>query len=317
MTLRDLFPAIDPYAMGMMPVDDIHTLYWEESGNPEGLPVLFLHGGPGAGCNALHRTFFDPKIWRIVIFDQRGAGRSTPRGDIRNNTTELLIQDIEQLRTLLCIEKWHIFGGSWGSTLSIAYGEAHPERCLSFVLRGIFLMRRQEIEWFASGIRNVFPEPWERFASLIPAEEQHDLIGAYLKRLQSSDETVRTEARVRMIEYESSCSSLTYNPQTAAEHAANEDVSAMAIMEAHYMKNNIPVPDTKLLDEVDRISHLPCVIVQGRYDMVCPIITANELHKKWPTAQYVIVNNAGHSAFESGIRSALIEATEKMKAISA
>jgi proline iminopeptidase len=317
MTLYDLFPAIEPYAIGMMPVDEIHTLYWEESGNPEGLPVLFLHGGPGAGSNAMHRTFFDPKIWRIVIFDQRGAGRSTPRGDIRNNTTELLIQDIEQLRTQLCIEKWHIFGGSWGSTLSVAYGEAHPERCLGFVLRGIFMMRKQEIEWFASGLRNVFPEPWERFASLIPPQEQDDLIGAYLKRLQDPDEAVRKEARIRMIEYETSCSSLTYNPQTATEHAADEGVSAMALMEAHYMKNNVPSPDTKFLDEVDLIRHLPCIIVQGRYDMICPIVTANELHKRWPDAHYVIVNNAGHSAFEPGIRSALIEATEKMKTISA
>ncbi|HEU0117499.1 MAG TPA: prolyl aminopeptidase, partial [Alphaproteobacteria bacterium] len=194
MSLRELFPALEPYASGTLKVDDIHTLYWEECGNPKGTPVVFLHGGPGAGATPTHRRFFDPQAYRIIIFDQRGAGRSTPLGETRNNTTDLLVQDIETLRQQRGVERWHVFGGSWGSTLAIAYAEEHPMRCLSLVLRGICLMQKREIDWFLYGINTIFPEQWAKFAGLVPPEARHDLLNAYIKLFASTDENVRMTA---------------------------------------------------------------------------------------------------------------------------
>ncbi|HEY4125367.1 MAG TPA: prolyl aminopeptidase [Rhizomicrobium sp.] len=315
MPLRDLFPHVEPYAKGMLRVDYIHTLYWEECGNPEGVPVVFLHGGPGAGATATHRRFFDPSSWRVVIFDQRGAGRSTPLGETRNNTTELLIEDIETLRKERGIERWHVFGGSWGSTLAIAYAEEHPDRVLGLMLRGICLMQKREIDWFLYGIRIFFPEAWETFAHFVPAEERRDLLGAYVKIFQGSDQKRRAEAIRTWAHYESTCSVLVPHIDTALASSDETHRTGLALIEAHYFKNNPFTPDNKLLQNVDRIRKIPALMVQGRYDAVCPIITADEMHQRWPEADYRIIHDAGHSALEPGIRSTLIEATEKFKAI--
>lgn len=315
MSLPDLYPSIEPYASGRLAVDEIHTLYWEQCGNPDGVPVIVLHGGPGAGCSATSRQFFDPKAYRIVLFDQRGCGRSTPVGETRNNTTEHLIEDIEKLRVLLGIEKWHVFGGSWGSTLAIAYGEAHPERCLAFVLRGIFLLQKREIDWYEHGMKLVRPEVWEKYISLIPVEERDHILAAYLRRLQDSDPAVRKEATQRMLEYELSCDSLLPHRKKGILPEDEAQFAMMPLMEAHYMTNNRPIPDTKFMDNVPRIAHLPAVIVHGRYDLLCPFQTAYTLHKNWPGSELVVIEDAGHSASEPGIRAALIEATDKMKTI--
>lgn len=313
--VRDFFPSIEPYAQGMMRVDDVHTLYWEESGNPKGVPVVFLHGGPGAGASPMHRRFFDPEAWRIIIFDQRGAGRSRPLAETRNNTTELLIQDIETLRKYFGVEKWHIFGGSWGSTLAIAYAETHPERCLSISLRGICLMRRSEIEWFLYGIRTIHPEAWGKFAGFIPSEERHDLLTAYNKIFAGSDEQRRLEASRTWATFESSCSTIKPLPQTFHAFGDDQYRVGISVIEAHYFAKNLFEPDSKLLDNIGLIRHIPAVLVQGRYDMVCPIITADEVHRHWPEAEYRVIPDAGHSALEPGIKSALISATEKFKTI--
>lgn len=315
MPLRAFFPPLEPYASGFLKVDDIHTLYWEECGNPEGVPVVFLHGGPGAGATPTHRRFFDPSFYRIVIFDQRGAGRSRPLGETRNNTTELLVQDIETLRRHRGIDRWHVFGGSWGSTLAIAYAETHPDRCVSLALRGICLMQKREIDWFLYGIKNVFPEAWEKFAGFIAPHERHDLLSAYIKEFNQPDEARRLAAVRTWAHYETSCSLLTPVAEGAQALSDDQHCIGIARIEAHYFKNNLFTPDTKLLDNVDRIRAIPAVIVQGRYDMICPVITADELHRKWPEAKYRIIPDAGHSALEEGIRSALIDATEEFKAI--
>ncbi len=298
----------------MLKVDDVHTLYWEECGNPQGVPVVFLHGGPGAGASPTHRRFFDPQEWRIIIFDQRGAGRSVPLGETRNNTTELLIHDIETLRREFGVDRWHVFGGSWGSTLALAYAQTHPEVCLGLILRGIFLFQKREIDWFLYGIRNVFPEAWERFANFVPPDERHDLLTAYSRIFQGTDERRRLEACRNYTAYEVACSTLTFNLD-AAQGRDDKHAIGMAIMEAHYFINNRLTPETRLLDNISRIRHIPAVIVQGRYDMVCPIVTAHELHRAWPEAEYKIIPDAGHSALEPPIRSALIEATERFKRI--
>jgi proline iminopeptidase len=315
MSLRELFPPLEPYATGTLKVDDIHTLYWEECGDPAGVPVVFLHGGPGAGATPTHRRFFDPKDWRIIIFDQRGAGRSQPLGETRNNTTELLIQDIETLREKFGIERWHVFGGSWGSTLAIAYAQVYPERCLGLMLRGICLMRKQEIDWFLYGIRILFPEAWENFAAFVPPEERMDLLGAYTKIFKSDDEARKLDAVRVWANYESTCSVLI--PSMDFSHLSDDDRHRIGLstIEAHYFTNNMPEPDSKYLDAVDLIRKIPAIIVQGRYDVVCPIMTAHELRRRWPEAEYKIIPDAGHSALEPGIRSALIEATEKFKGI--
>ncbi len=315
MTRADLFPPIEPYQSGMLRVDAAHTLYWEQSGNPAGATVLFLHGGPGAGASPTHRRFFNPAHYRIVIFDQRGAGRSRPLGETRANTTELLIADIERLRELLEISRWHIFGGSWGSTLALAYAETHPERCASLVLRGIFLAQRSEIDWFLYRMGAIFPEPWAKFTGFLPEEERDDLLESYWRRLNDADPTVRIAAARSWSVYESACSSLLPNPDLVLAAAEDGHALGLARIEAHYFRNNLFQPETKLLDEIDRVRHLPAIIVQGRYDVVCPIITADRLHRAWPEADYQIIPDAGHSAMEPGIRAALVQATERFRAI--
>jgi proline iminopeptidase len=309
----ELYPPLEPSNSGRLPLDRIHTMYWEESGNSRGVPVVFLHGGPGAGSAANHRRFFDPAHYRIVVFDQRGAGRSTPLGEIRENTTPLLIADIERLREHLGIEHWLVFGGSWGSTLALAYGEAHPERCLGFVLRGIFLCRQSEIEWFLYGLRNIFPEAWQKFTAALPADRHHDLLDAYYGRLMNPDPEIHMPAARAWGVYEGSCSTLLPSPDTVA-HFANDVVAlGLARMEAHYFRHHIFLPENSLLENIGRIRHIPAVIVQGRYDAVCPIVSAHDLHHAWPEADYIIVPDAGHSAWEPGICAELVRATERFK----
>jgi proline iminopeptidase len=309
------FPEIEPYDHGHLTVDDRHRLYWEQCGNPEGTPVLFLHGGPGAGAGAVHRRFFDPGHYRIIIFDQRGAGRSEPVGELADNTTPHLIGDIETLRQNFGIARWHVFGGSWGSTLSLAYAEAHPERVLSLVLRGIFLCRRSEINWFLYGMRAMAPEAWRAFAGYLPPAERDDLLGNYYARLTDPDPNVHMPAARAWSQYEGSCMTLLPSPETVAAFREERLAKGLARLEAHYFINDIFMPENSLLDNLHRIRKIPTHMVQGRYDMVCPIVTADELSQAWPEARYTVVPDAGHSAMEDGIRSALIAATNRMREI--
>lgn len=309
----ELFPEIAPNRSGMLPRDAIHSMYWEESGNPRGVPVVFLHGGPGAGSAPNHRRFFDPGFYRIVIFDQRGAGRSTPLGELRDNTTPHLIADIEQLREHLGIERWLVFGGSWGSTLALAYAEAHPGRCLGLVLRGIFLCRGSEIDWFLYGLRALFPEAWDEFVAPLTPAERGDILRAYHRRLADPDPAVHMPAARAWSVYEGRCSTLLPSPETVAYFAGDVVALGLARMEAHYFLNGIFLPENALLDNIGRIRHLPGVIVQGRYDAVCPIVSADDLRKAWPEAEYIVVPDAGHSAWEPGICAELVRATEKFR----
>ena len=309
----DLFPEILPNHNGFLEPDSLHRIYWEESGNPDGIPVLFLHGGPGSGTSPLQRRFFDPAHYRIILFDQRGSGKSTPYASISDNTTPHLIADIEMLRKTLEIEKWLIFGGSWGSTLALAYGEAHPEACLGFVLRGIFLCRKSEIEWFLYGLRAIFPEAWREFSGRIPESERSDLLTAYHARLVDPDPSVHIPAARAWAHYEAACSTLLPNESLINSFESDAIALSLARIEAHYFLNDIFLPENSLLDNLYKIRHLPSVIVQGRYDGVCPIVTADELARAWPEAFYEIVPDAGHSAFEPGIARALIGAMEAFK----
>jgi proline iminopeptidase len=315
MTRQDLFPPIEPYATGLLRVEAPHVLYWEQSGNPHGTPVAFLHGGPGAGATPTHRRFFDPQHYRIIIFDQRGAGRSTPLGSLADNTTAHLVVDMEVLRRHLGIERWVLFGGSWGSTLALAYAEAHPERCLGLVLRGVFLCRRAEVDWFLYGIRTVFPEAWRAFSGFLPESERADLLDAYHRRLTNPDPAVHMPAARAWSTYEGACSTLLPSPDTVAAFGEDRMALGLARIEAHYFRNNVVAPKDDLVRRIDAIRRLPAIIVQGRYDMVCPIASADELARAWPEAEYVIVPDAGHSAMEPGIRARLIAATEKLRRI--
>jgi proline iminopeptidase len=312
---RYLFPPIEPFAHGRLAVGDGHELYWETCGNPDGQPVVFLHGGPGSGCSPLQRRFFDPGFWKIILFDQRGAGRSTPHADVNANTTPHLIADIEALRSHLGVDKWLVFGGSWGSTLALAYGEAHAERCLGFVLRGIFLCRRTEIDWFLYGLRAIFPEAWQSFSEYIPEPERGDLLAAYHRRLMDPDPDVHLPAADHWARYEARCSTLVPDPDLENSFASAPVALGLSRIEAHYFTHDIFLPENSLLDNVGRLRHLPAVIVQGRYDGVCPIVSANDLHRAWPEAFYEIVADAGHSAFEPGISRALVQATQAFKTL--
>lgn len=308
-----LFPEIEPYAKGMLRLDALHAMYWEQSGAKDGLPVVFLHGGPGAGSTPNHRRFFDSRHYRVVLFDQRGAGRSTPHAEIRANTTPLLVSDLERLREYLRIERWLVFGGSWGSTLALAYAEAYPARCLGLILRGIFLCRRSEIEWFLYGLRNLFPEAWRAFSEYIPEAERSDLLSAYSRRLNDPDPAVHRPAARRWSIYEGSCSTLLESPETVAYFGRDDVAISLARIEAHYFTHDIFLPENSLLENVGKLHPIPGVIVQGRYDAVCPIVTADDLHLAWPQAKYIVVPDAGHSAWEPGISSALVQATERFR----
>ena len=307
-SLSPLFPALTPNRHGMLAVDDIHTIYWEECGNPDGIPVLFLHGGPGAGLSPQHRRFFDPQRYRVILFDQRGAGKSTPLGEWRNNTTQLLIADIERLRAQVGIAQWLVFGGSWGSTLALAYGQAHPAACLGFVLRGIFLCTQAEIDWFIEGVRWFYPELYEEFAAPIPAEERGDLLAAYVKRILSSDPAVYWPAARAWSRFEGRRVYLMPQPEDAPNDALDLGVGRL---ESHYMANLGFFEEDQLIRNMGRIAHLPAVIVQGRYDAICPPLSAYRLQQAWPGAQLEMIPDAGHGALEHGIASALVRATER------
>jgi proline iminopeptidase len=313
-TLRsDLYPPLEPHASGMLPLDALHCMYWETSGAPGGIPVVFLHGGPGGGSSPRHRRFFDPAAYRIVVYDQRGAGRSTPLGELGDNTTAHLVDDLEQLRRHLGIDRWLVFGGSWGSTLAIAYAEAHPERCLGLVLRGIFLCRQSEIDWFLYGLRAIFPEVWERFAGFLPAAERDDLLVNYHRRLTDPDPAVHMPAARSWSVYEGSCSTLLPSPETIEHFASDVVALGLARIEAHYFVHDTFMPPNALLDNVSRLQAIPGVIVQGRYDVVCPPVTAFELARAWPEARFQLIDDAGHSAWEPGITAALVQACERFK----
>jgi len=305
-----LFPPIAPIRSGTLDVDAIHTIYWEEVGNPDGIPVVFLHGGPGAGLSPQHRRFFDPEQYRIILFDQRGAGKSTPLGEWRNNTTGLLVDDIERLRIKFGIEQWLVFGGSWGSTLALAYGQAHPERCLGFVLRGIFLCTQEEIDWFISGIRWFYPELYEEFAAHIPPAERGDLLRAYTSRMQSDDPDVYWPAARAWSRFEGRRVFLMPQPDEAPNDTLDLGVGRL---ESHYMANLGFLDQDQLMRNLERIAHLPALIVQGRYDVICPPVSAWRLHQAWPGSVLKLIPDAGHGALEAGISRALVAATEQFK----
>ncbi|WP_459695207.1 prolyl aminopeptidase [Acidisoma sp. C75] len=308
---RDLFPEITPYASGYLPREGGHSLYWEQSGNPRGQPALFLHGGPGAGAGAIHRRFFDPRIWRAVLFDQRGAGRSRPMGSLEHNTTPHLVADIEALREHLGIERWLLFGGSWGSTLALAYAQAHPERVSACVLRGIFLGRDSEIDWFLHGLRAVFPDAHGEFAGFLPEEERADLLTAYRRRLDDPDPRVHGPAARAWSVYEGSCSTLLPQPETVSSFARDRAALGLARIEAHYFAHRLFLPPEGLLGRMSRIAQIPAEIVQGRYDMVCPAVSAFDLAARWPAARLTLIPDAGHSALEPGTRSALLAGLDR------
>ncbi len=313
--LMDLFPAIEPYSTGYLAVEKPHELYWEQSGNPDGVPVVFLHGGPGGGIAPAYRQFFDPDHYRIILFDQRGAGKSTPHASIENNTTAHLVADIEKLRDHLSIDRWHVFGGSWGSTLALSYAKDNADKILSMTLRGIFLMEQDGIDWFFNYNKNIFPESWEEFISVIPEDERDDLIEAYYKRLKKDGTAEQLEAAIAWSTYESSCASLIPNYEIITTDDQKARAIAISKIECHYFSTQIIKPENSLLFHVDKFRHIPSIIIQGRYDMVCPIASAHRLHHAWSEADYVIVPNGGHSALDPAIRSRLIEATESFKNI--
>jgi proline iminopeptidase len=308
-----MFPAVEPYRHGMLEVDALHTLYWEECGNPDGQPVLFLHGGPGGGTSPTHRRFFDPAHYRIVLFDQRGAGKSTPLGEYRHNTTALLIDDIEKIRTMLGIEQWLVFGGSWGSTLALAYGEEFPDRCLGFVLRGIFLCTKAEVDWFVNGISHFYPEAHQRFAEAVPNFERGNLLQAYVKRLFCDEPAIYKEAARHWSRYEGSCLFLEPQAQAIEDFESDEVSLGIGRLEAHYMLNGAFMDEDQLIKNIHKIRHLPAVIIQGRYDVICPPVSAYRLHQAWPSAKMHMIGDAGHAAMEPGIATELVRATEQFK----
>ncbi len=311
---RGLFAPLAATATGHLKVDDIHDIYWEQSGNPQGAPVVFLHGGPGGGTAPKHRQFFDPLYYKIILFDQRGAGLSTPKGEIANNTTELLVSDMEKLRRHLGIDKWHIFGGSWGSTLGLCYAIAHPDRCLSLALRGIFMMQHKELVWFLEQPRYMYPELWGKFTGFLKPEERSDIIGSYYKYLTHPDKAVQLRAAEHWSGFEGNlCTLLPLPPRLEPEDP--EFSRAISRIEAHYFLNNRFNPDDYILKSTPAIRHIPTTIIHGRYDMVCPLSSAYDLHKALPQSRLIIVPDAGHAASEPGITSALIEATEAFKTL--
>jgi proline iminopeptidase len=310
-----LYPPIAPYRTGFMQASALHRVYFEESGNPNGKPVLFLHGGPGGATSPDMRCFFDPKRYRIVLFDQRGCGRSTPHASLADNTTWHLVTDIEQLRTLLGIECWQVFGGSWGSTLALAYAEKHPKRVTELVLRGVFLLRRSEIEWFYQdplGTGSLFPDLFESYQRHIPARERHEMVAAYYRRLTSPRRSVRHAAAKAWSVWEAATSYLRTDPATVAKFDDPDYAAAFARIECHYFFNRgFLERDDQLLRDARRIRHIPTIIVQGRYDVVCPARSAWDLHRSLPDSTLQIVPEAGHSGFEPGIAAELVKATDQ------
>ncbi|MEH6388750.1 MULTISPECIES: prolyl aminopeptidase [Pseudomonas] len=308
-----LYPEIKPYARHELAVEAPHVLYVDESGEPDGLPVVFLHGGPGAGCDALSRRFFDPSVYRIITFDQRGAGRSTPHASLENNTTAHLVSDMEALREYLKIDKWVLFGGSWGSTLALAYAQAHPDRVSGIILRGVFLCRDQDIRWFyQEGASHIFPDYWEDYASLIPEVERGDMVSAYYRRLIGDDEIRRMHAARSWSVWEGRCATLRPSAQVLDRFNDSRRAYAMARIECHYFINKAFLEPDQLLRDMPSIAHIPGILIHGRYDMVCPLDNAYALHQSWPGSELQIIRDAGHAASEAGTADALVRATQSM-----
>ncbi|HEX7339198.1 MAG TPA: prolyl aminopeptidase [Rhodanobacteraceae bacterium] len=316
-TRRTLYPEIEPFDVGFLKVSDLHTLYFEQCGNPKGKPVVFLHGGPGGGISPACRRFFNPEAYRIVLFDQRGCGRSTPYAELTDNSTWHSVADIEKLREHLGIDKWQVFGGSWGSTLSLAYAETHPGRVTELVLRGIFMLRRRELEWFyQSGADMLYPDAWETYLAAIPQAEHGDLMSAYYRRLTSVDPAVRLAAARAWSQWEGATSFLLQDPDYIKHSGEDAFAEAFARIECHYFVNGgFMEHDGQLLTHADRLRGIPGVIVQGRHDAVCPMRSAWDLHRAWPEADLRIVPDAGHSAFEPGNTSELVAATDRFAGI--
>ncbi len=314
-TRRGFYPPIEPHATGRLRVSPVHELYFEQSGNPNGKPVVFLHGGPGFGTEPNYRRFFHPEAYRIVLFDQRGCGKSTPHASLEDNTTWHLVEDIEKLRVHLGIDRWQVFGGSWGSTLALAYAQTHPDRVTELVLRGIFLVKKREIDWFYQrGASALFPDAWEKYVEPIPEAERGDLLRAFHRRLTGPDAAERARAARAWSVWEGTTSCLFANQALIDKTAGDEFAIAFARIECHYFMNDAFIDEARdLVKGVDRIRHIPATIVQGRYDVVCPMETAWELHRAWPEADFRIVPDAGHSAAEPGNLHELIEATDRYR----
>lgn len=312
MANQHFYPAIEPFETGILEVSEPHQLYWEQCGNPDGEPVIFLHGGPGAGCSEQDRCFFDPEYFRIVLLDQRGSGRSTPVGDLTDNTMDDTAGDIEQLRKLLGINSWHVFGGSYGSTMAIHYAQTFPEACRSMVIRGIWLLRKEEINWWLYQIGMIQPELWREFSGFIPEGERHDLLEAYWKRLTGDDRELALAAAKHWALYEIACCTLLPNPEFMSHFEDPDTAWAVARLEAHYFRNCKPEPDSMLLDRVDKIRHIPAFAVHGRYDIVCAIKNLFDLAAVWPELDYVVSPDSGHSSHEPGITKELVAATDRI-----
>lgn len=308
-----LFPEIVPYATHRLKVSAVHELYVEESGNPDGIPAVFVHGGPGGGTDGSSRRYFDPDAYRIIVFDQRGAGRSTPHAELEDNHTAALVSDMEAIRKFLHVEKWLLFGGSWGSTLSLVYAQSYPERVLGLVLRGIFLCRDQDLQWFyQDGASRIFPDYWAAYFEHIPANERDNMIAAYHRRLTANDEIARMSAAKIWSNWEGCCSTLRPNPHVVAKMNDPHVALAMARIEAHYFMHDAFLESNQIIRDADRLEGIPGIIVHGRYDVVCPLDNASALHHAWPEAELCIIREAGHSASEPGITDALIHATNQM-----
>ena len=311
---RHLYPPTEPLRSGMLAVDDLHTLYWEECGYADGIPVVFLHGGPGAGCSANDRRFFKPGAFRVVLFDQRGSGRSTPAGELTRNDPYFLVEDIERLREELGIQRWHVFGGSWGSTLALLYAQTHPDRVMSLILRGIWLLRREEIHWWLYHMGQIQPEIWRPFAEQLPEELRDDLLEGYWRVLNGIDQTAALEAARAWSIYEGSCCTMQPNPDYASAFSDDAMAWNLARLEAHFFRNATLQPDTLLLDQAPTLANIPAFAVHGRYDLVCPVKNLDDLRRAWPQLDCEIVPDAGHSSYEPGITKELVAAMDRIAA---
>ncbi len=308
-----LYPPIKPYREQRLDVEPPHTLHIEESGNRNGMPVLFLHGGPGAGCESHHRRFFDPEKYRIILFDQRGCGRSTPHASLENNHTQGLIEDIEAIRNLLEIDQWVLFGGSWGATLALLYAQQHPDKVSGMILRGVFLSRRRDIEWlYKDGVNRIFPDAWQEFLKPIPTSERDNLLKAYYEKLTGQDELARMGAAKAWAGWEGHTATLRPSLNVMDHFADPHTALSLARIEAHYFINSSFIEENQILNNMDSIKDIPGIIIHGRYDMICPLENAFELHERWPDSELFIIRDAGHASSESGIVDALVKATDEM-----
>jgi proline iminopeptidase len=313
LTMIPLYPEIKPYKQHELPVDDLHTLYIEECGDPEGLPILFVHGGPGAGFSRDDRRFFDPEKYRIILFDQRGSGHSKPHAELKQNSTDELVDDIEKIREFFDIEKWSLFGGSWGSTLSLLYAQAHPHRVNGLILRGIFLCREQDIHWFyQAGADRIFPDYWKAFCAAIPTNERDDMLGAYYKRLTGDNELAKMGAAKSWSTWEGHCATLRPNPDIVANYSNPHAALSIARIESHYFINKTFIDENQIIENAHKLEGIPGTIIHGRYDMVCPLDNATALYDVWPDSELQIVRDAGHSSHEPSIADALVKATNAL-----